>query len=122
MIINQIYLILFVSYLNFHYLCFMQILIEGCTFQDLRILIKTEVESGLHEALKAINATTARSNTNAYLNRKQTAKILGISLPTLSKWQTDGTIKSYRISSRIRFKEADIEDALKQIKSLRFKT
>jgi excisionase family DNA binding protein len=97
----------------------MLIQIEGCNLEDLRNLIKTEVQSGVQKALETTNATTAHRNTNIYLNRKQTAKILGISLPTLSKWQTDGTIKSFRISSRIRFKEADIEDALKQIKSFK---
>lgn len=47
-----------------------------------------------------------------FLTRKQTADLLGISLPTLSDWTFSGKLKGYRIGSRIRYKRHEIEAAL----------
>lgn len=53
------------------------------------------------------------------LTRKDTAKKLGVSLPTLHKWTLDGTIQAKRLGSgdrcRIRYCIEDIEATLKDI-------
>jgi excisionase family DNA binding protein len=51
-----------------------------------------------------------------FLTRKQAAKLLGISLPTLAKWTKEGLIPSLRISSRIRYTRQGIENSLKSIR------
>jgi excisionase family DNA binding protein len=53
------------------------------------------------------------------LTRKQAAKLLGISLPTLLEWTKSGTITGYRIASRIRYKKDELENSLSQIKTRR---
>lgn len=43
-----------------------------------------------------------------FLTRKETTKILGITLPTLRAWTIAGKIPAYRISSRIRYKRSEV--------------
>jgi excisionase family DNA binding protein len=51
------------------------------------------------------------------LTRKEAAKLLGVSLPTLSDWTKTGKIIGYRIASRVRYKRNELENSLSQIKS-----
>lgn len=55
------------------------------------------------------------------LSRKETAKTLCISLPTLNQWTKDGVITAYRIGNRVLYKIEDIKSALKEIKAPNFK-
>ena len=50
-----------------------------------------------------------------FLTRIETARILRISLPTLRSWTVSGRLKSYRISSRIRYRKTEVENALTEI-------
>lgn len=52
--------------------------------------------------------------------RKEVAKMLDISLPTLNDWTKDGKIKAHRIGTRVRYKEKDVEVALKEIDALKY--
>jgi excisionase family DNA binding protein len=47
-----------------------------------------------------------------YYSRKETAFLLSITLPTLSKYVKNGIINSHRIGNRVLFKVLDIENAL----------
>ncbi len=51
------------------------------------------------------------------LTRKDTAKLLCISLPTLHDWTKNGTIKAHRIGNRILYKLDEVNEALNQIQS-----
>jgi excisionase family DNA binding protein len=51
------------------------------------------------------------------LTRKEAAKLLGVSLPTLSDWTNTGKIIGYRIASRVRYKSNELENSLSQIQS-----
>lgn len=51
-----------------------------------------------------------------FLSRKETAKTLHISLPTLSELNKNGVIVAHRIGKRILYKQSEINKALKQIK------
>jgi excisionase family DNA binding protein len=53
------------------------------------------------------------------LNSSQTAKLLCVSKVTLHKWKLEGKVKSYRIGTRIRFKRAEVLEALQTIKTNR---
>lgn len=53
------------------------------------------------------------------LTRKQAAKLLGVSLPTIQDWTKTGKITGYRIASRIRYKRHELETSLSQIKTRR---
>jgi excisionase family DNA binding protein len=50
-------------------------------------------------------------------SRKETARILNISLPTLHLFTKEGIIRAYRIGNRVLYKQEDIENALKVIVS-----
>lgn len=52
-----------------------------------------------------------------YLTRKEIAKILKISLVTLSEWNRKKILKPYRLGKLIRYKRSDIELALISINS-----
>ncbi len=54
------------------------------------------------------------SDKEKYLTRKQAAKILQISLPTLHQYTKSSLITSYRIGNKVRYKESDIEKALNE--------
>lgn len=54
------------------------------------------------------------------LSRKDAAKLLCISLPTLHQWTKDGVITAFRIGNRVLYKLEDINKALTQIKTLKF--
>ncbi|MBN1227791.1 MAG: helix-turn-helix domain-containing protein [Deltaproteobacteria bacterium] len=53
-------------------------------------------------------------------NSKETAKKLGISLPTLIKYRHEGLIKGRRIGTSVRFTEEDIQTALTEIPSQKY--
>ena len=75
-------------------------------------LLKEELRS-----LKPVKQTTQIE----YITRKDTAKILGISLPTLNDWSKKGVIPSYRIQSRIRYKKTEVMNCFKQVQTLKYK-
>jgi excisionase family DNA binding protein len=43
-----------------------------------------------------------------FLSRKETVKLLHISLPTLNEWTKDGTLTSYRIRTRVLYKNEEV--------------
>lgn len=53
---------------------------------------------------------------NTLLTRKQTAALLGISLPTLNEWTKAGELAGYRIGASIRYKKTEVEQSLSKIK------
>ena len=55
-------------------------------------------------------------NTEKYLTRKEVAKSLSITLPTLSVWTKSGKLKAYRISRRVWYKSDEVEKCLKPMK------
>ena len=54
------------------------------------------------------------------LTRKQTAQMLGITLTTLHEWTKTGVIQGTRIGSRVRYRQSDVEDALKDIRHIKY--
>ena len=55
-----------------------------------------------------------------YITRKETAKILGVSLPTLNEWTKKGIIQGYRISSRVRYKKDEILSSLNKVQAVKY--
>lgn len=50
------------------------------------------------------------------LTRNETAKLLGISLPTLHTWSLNGKLTAYRINTRVRYKRVEVMSALIKFK------
>ena len=79
---------------------------------ELQALITNSVNAAVQKATEHLQA---KENVE-FLNRKQAAALLGISIVTLSEWTLQGKIKGYRIGSRIRYKRHEIEQSLLTIK------
>ncbi|RDB07790.1 helix-turn-helix domain-containing protein [Runella aurantiaca] len=64
-----------------------------------------------------IEAAIQPPSTPKLLTRQQTARFLGISLPTLHDWTMHGKITANRIGTRVRYYQTDVEAALQRIKT-----
>ena len=73
-----------------------------------------------NELLKLNNSKPPQPETEL-LTRLETAHILGVSLPTLNEWTKQGIIPGYRIASRVRYKRAEILDAVTQISTIKYR-
>ena len=86
--------------------------------------IKEELKIAVSEAVIAEFAKFASlqkpQSETEYITRKETALILGISLPTLNDWSKNGIIPSNRIATRVRYKKSDIEASLDKVQSLKY--
>lgn len=88
---------------------------------EIKILVRNAVEEGIKEV--QIQKTENKvSKSDQYLSRKEASAFLKISLVTLDKAIKENLIESYRILGSIRLKKSDLEAALLNRKSLKFKT
>lgn len=88
------------------------------TPDELKEYLRAIVKDEFTDFLKAHtnSAPTPQPNTDL-LSRKEAAKVLGVSLPTLNEWSKSGVITGYRISSRVRYKRNEIEQSLLQMQT-----
>lgn len=95
-----------------------EIILAGITFEELkesfRIIIKNELSQIIFN-LPSVEPSPE------LITRKQTAQILGISLPTLNDWTKTGIIPAQRINTRIRYNRAQVYSSLKDIETLKYK-
>ncbi|WP_338874904.1 helix-turn-helix domain-containing protein [Spirosoma sp. SC4-14] len=56
-----------------------------------------------------------------FLTRKETAKLLRISLVTLHKLTTEGILQSLTIHGNVRYRRQDVVEAMKEVKNGRTK-
>ena len=68
-------------------------------------------DRALKRAVKEYYFPPKASDPDMY-SRKETAKFLRISLPTLHDWTKEGLIRAYRIGNRVLYKKEDIDQAL----------
>jgi excisionase family DNA binding protein len=80
--------------------------------------LKTEISEDVFKKVASLIQTAHNQpKQTEFLTRKQAAELLGISLVTLSDWTKTGKITGYRIASRVRYKRAELETSLSQIKT-----
>lgn len=82
-------------------------------------LSESELESLLgsivqRELSKVLQPAPTKTETKL-LTRQQTAKLLGISLPTLGDYTNKGKLTSYRIGGSIRYKESEVIASLERL-------
>lgn len=87
------------------------------TKEELTGLINNSVKEAL-EKFRPI--PKEESKNDPFLSRKETASRLRISLVTLNSWTKTGLIKSHVIGGRVLYKESDIEEALTEVKTIKF--
>lgn len=73
------------------------------------------------ELSKHLSFGERSSQQTELLTRKDAAKYLDISLPTLLEFTKTGKVKGYRIGTRVRYKRAELEQALNEIQSVKSK-
>lgn len=93
-----------------------QILFNSITIEELKNEISLAVQKEIQSLMIPANAT---NQPESYLTRFDVAKIFGVSLPTLNEWTKTGKVQGYRISSRVRYKRSEIENALSKIQTRR---
>lgn len=80
---------------------------------------RTVIQDAVKTEIEKLNLNKPETPTE-YITRKDTAGILGISLPTLNDWSKRGVIPSYRIASRVRYKRAEVMNSLTKVHSLKY--
>ncbi|MCV6629188.1 MAG: helix-turn-helix domain-containing protein [Flavobacteriaceae bacterium] len=89
-------------------------------------IIKTEIQGieakdllnrfdTLESRLTELHQTVKPENKIVLLTRKEVAKMLGISLPTLHAWSKGNILIPYRIGNKVRYKEHEVLEALQNI-------
>lgn len=80
--------------------------------------IRKVVEEVLEQHLKGL--FVPEKTESKLLTRKDTAKFLCISLPTLHEWTKTGVVKAHRIGNRVLYKQDEVNQALKQIQTSKY--
>jgi len=86
---------------------------------------RTEVKEIVTEVVKQVLEDSLNGPDNpkpvTFLTRDEAANILKVSLPTLSKLTKEGRIKGYKIGRHIRYKSNELDSALQEIQSYKYK-
>ena len=85
-----------------------KIMLSPITIDELATVIQMTVK----REFETINNSQKPEPDNDYLSRKETCKILGISLPTLNDDAKRRLVPSYRIGARIRYKKEEVLKSL----------
>lgn len=88
--------------------------IENLTSEE---LVNLFLKGFTKEILPVIKTTSKEIE---LLTRKETAKLLRVSLPTLHDWTKRGIIKGYRIEGKVYYKKSEIEESLTAIQAHKY--
>ena len=86
--------------------------VHGTTPQEIREGILSDFRAELQKF--SLNFKPAAPPT--YLTRQEVAKILKISLVTISDWNRKGILKPYRLGNLVRYKSSELDQALISMK------
>ena len=89
-------------------------LIENVTAEEL----SNKFRQIIREELSAIRT---KEDIPKYLSREEVCKSLRISLPTLNTYTKRGIIKGVKVGSRVLYLASDIQEALKDATSLKYR-
>lgn len=90
------------------------IILSGLTLNDLLEKIGEVIDNRLGKSVP--HKLEIQSD---YLSRKEVANLLKITLPTLHDWTKQGILKSYRIGTRVLYKESEIKQTLEKVPSFK---
>jgi len=96
-----------------------EIILSGISFEQLQDSFRTIVQSEVQKIVSGL--TTAKEPAPELITRKETALILGISLPTLNEWTKNGTLPAQRIGTRVRYQRANVYASLKDVETLKYR-
>tara|TARA_B100000378_G_scaffold202425_1_gene165685 strand:+ start:3029 stop:3328 length:300 start_codon:yes stop_codon:yes gene_type:complete len=87
--------------------------IHGISPEELKESILTDVKKELVNLVEKLNFFTKPQE--EFLTRKEAAKLLKISLVTITDWNKKGILNPYRLGNLIRYKKSELEEAMVQI-------
>ena len=73
---------------------------------------KKEILEGVEKLLTEFSKQFTPKEPEVWLSRKDVSELLGVSLPTLYEWGKLGVLKPYKIGTRVRYRQSDIEETL----------
>lgn len=85
----------------------MRMIIIQITEEQLQNSMKAAAQQAIEAALKQ-----TMNLTDDLLSRRETAKYLGASLPTLNAWEKTGKLKAVRFGSRVYFRKSDLLNSM----------
>lgn len=88
--------------------------IENISSNELYNIVKDAIDAAIKN-----NKTPNEEKDVKYITRKQTAELLGLSLPTLNEYTKRGILQGYRIGSRVRYKKEEVINSLEEIQSIK---
>lgn len=77
----------------------------------------TDLVNEIVRAIRADMDTAAAPQPEKLLTRRETAKKLHVTLPTLRDYTRRGYLKGYRIGNRVLYKRNEVLNALQQIRT-----
>ena len=80
------------------------VLLQGCTLQDIEKMINRAVSECMKEFYETI-----KERPPVLIKRKEAAKRLGVSLPTLDAYAKAGFLQVKHLGGRVYFEESEIE-------------
>lgn len=89
------------------------ILLQGIKLDDFLYQIEKTIEKKVNEKLESLKLKEQVK----YMDRKEVAKLLKVSLVTVSSYTKEGLLTSYRIGKLIRYRSDEVEAALIKRKS-----
>ncbi len=97
-------------------------MIQQVDIHEIEALFRSIVREELQLLSTSTISPVGRDPTpNVFLNKKQAAKVLGISIPTFSLMIKDGSIKGHEIGNRYKFKENELLDAVAMKRNMNYK-
>lgn len=72
------------------------------------------VKEAIREELQTLQASLEKKKTKRteYITRKEVAKMLGISKPTLWRWEKNRTLKNYKVQGRVFYKLHEVQELI----------
>ncbi|WP_066223367.1 helix-turn-helix domain-containing protein [Formosa haliotis] len=87
-----------------------QIILQGITASDLVDIIEERLTKRLNNL--NLNHEQEPDPLKNFIEKKEARELLGVSNPTLYRWENKGKLKSYAIGGKRYYKRSDIESAI----------
>ena len=89
--------------------------VENISPEDFKKEIVTDTVAMMKKELQDFSENFTPNYSPEFIDSKEAAKILGVTLPTIFDWRKRRIIIAYRIGNKIRFKKSEIENSLTKI-------
>jgi len=93
------------------------VILHSTPLKDFQTIIGDIVE----DKLRQFKPEPPQPTNGEYGTRRDVCERLKISLATLHYYTKDGTLTGYRIGGRVLYKWAEVEQAVKQVESVKYK-